>query len=254
MTELWQEYDRHTTGVWQTYDRSMTEIWQEYDRDMTGVWHKYDRSMTEIRQEYDRNTTGVWQRYDRDMGKQLVPQVSLQFTNLDAGKIFIILTTNLAGNCQEYDRDMTEIWQNYYKDMTEIWQKYDRNMTGIWQECDRDMTEIWQRHFDLVNSCWVRYSDPPLITPPIPSTIMISSTFTLTTLLVSLIALALKSLFSNDGGIGGWWRRAALRLPPSSRTRGCLHRRLDLGEGCPVGWSRLRVRQMLTTKSCRKKT
>ena len=127
--------------------------------------------------------------------------------------------------------------------MTEIWQKYDRNMTGIWQECDRDMTEIWQRHFDLVNSCWVRYSDPPLITPPIPSTIMISSTFTLTTLLVSLIALALKSLFSNDGGIGGWWRRAALRLPPSSRTRGCLHRRLDLGEGCPVGWSRLRVRQ-----------
>ena len=62
-------------------------------------------------------------------------------------------------------------------------------------------------------------------------------------MLVSLIALALKSLFSNDGGIGGWWRRAALCLPPSSRTRGCLRRRLDLGEGCPVGWSRLRVRQ-----------
>ena len=120
---------------------------------------------------------------------------------------------------------------------------YTRDIPGIWQEYDRDMTEIWQRQFDLVNSCWVRYSDPPLITPPIPSTIMISSTFTLTTLLVSLIALALKSLFSNDGGIGGWWRRAALYLPPSSRTRGCLHRRLDLGEGCPVGWSLLRVRQ-----------
>ena len=144
----------------------MTKQWQEYDRDMTYLWQNYDRSMTEIRQEYDinilvtevynRNMTGVWQRYDRDMGKQLVPQVSLQFTNLDAGKIFIILTTNLAGNCQEYARDMP--------DMTEIWQKYDRDMTGIWQECDRDMTEIWQRQFDLVNSCWVRYSDPLLIT------------------------------------------------------------------------------------------
>ena len=54
-----------------------------------------------------------------------------------------------------------------------------------------------------------------------------------------------KDFFSNDGGIGGWWSGVALPCTyhPSSRTGGCLHCRLDLGEGCPVGWSRPRVWQ-----------
>ena len=54
MTELRQEYDRTTTGVWQNYNRSMTYIRQEYDIYTTGVWQKYDRSMTDT---YNRSIT-----------------------------------------------------------------------------------------------------------------------------------------------------------------------------------------------------
>ena len=164
------------TEIWQRCDRSMTEIWQEYDKDMTETWQKYDRSMT-----------GIWQKYDKDMGKQLVPQVSLQFTNLDAGNMFIILKTRLdsEGIWQRYDRDMTEIWQEYDRDMTEIWQEYDRSMTEIWQGYDRDSDK---------NMTWkpgtIQNYDRNVIG------IMISSTLTLTTLRVSLIALALKSFLA----------------------------------------------------------
>ena len=153
MTEMWQKYDRDITGIWQEYDRDMTEIWQRYDRSMTEIWQEYDKDMTETWQKYDRSMTGIWQKYDKDMGKQLVPQVSLQFTNLDAGKMFIILKTRL---------DSEGIWQRYDRDS-------DKNMTwkpGTIQNYDRNVIGI-----------------------------MISSTLTLTTLRVSLMALALKRFF-----------------------------------------------------------
>jgi len=97
--------------------------------------------------------------------------------------------------------------------MADLWQEYDRSMTGIWHSHEGRQTTSFQ----VIESsiAWGRHSAWWNEHPP-----------------------------RHAGLQWGWWCRAALRilgLPPSSRTRGCLHCRLDLGEGCPVACSRLRV-------------
>ena len=55
--EIWHNYDRFMTFIWQIYDRyvRMIDLWQLYDSFLTDLWHFYvnDRFMIVLWQIYD---------------------------------------------------------------------------------------------------------------------------------------------------------------------------------------------------------
>ena len=140
-----------------------------------------------------RQNIKVCNLHPRVWGKQLVPQLSLHFTNLEVGnQIHILYDRTTTGVWQKYIRNMTyirqeydiyttEVWHIYDRSMTEIRQEYDRHITGvspfvcshpvdahlcaeydkymtrIWQQYDRSMTNIRQGYDRIMTGVWQIY-------------------------------------------------------------------------------------------------